>query len=318
MSIHIVISRTDNIGDVVLTLPLAGYLKEHFASIGGCRISFLGKAYTKDIIEACPYVDQFLNFDENLEKTLKDISPDWFFHIFPRKEIAKIVSKLKIPHSTGTLNRIFHWGRCRHLVWFSRKNSDLHESQLNFKLLKPLVGDFTPSLDKVKSYLTLKVEKPEIKNSTKDIIFHTLSNGSAVNWPFAYYRELARDLHAKNYRILLTGTAKEGEVIQREFAEELAQGVCLDQTGKFTMNELMSCIAGSFALVAASTGPLHLASALGIHAIGLYSQVRPLHSGRWKALGPHVHILEAKGEKGSPDISLITWQEVRDQITAIG
>jgi ADP-heptose:LPS heptosyltransferase len=38
-------------------------------------------------------------------------------------------------------------------------------------------------------------------------------------------------------------------------------------------------------LVAASTGPLHLAAALGIYALGIYPPIRPMHPGRWAPVG---------------------------------
>jgi ADP-heptose:LPS heptosyltransferase len=38
-------------------------------------------------------------------------------------------------------------------------------------------------------------------------------------------------------------------------------------------------------MVAASTGPLHIASALGKKAIGIYSPKRPIHPGRWMPVG---------------------------------
>ena len=58
---RILISRTDAIGDVMLTLPMAGILKESFPS---ARILFFGKTYTKAVIECCSSVDEFVNFDE--------------------------------------------------------------------------------------------------------------------------------------------------------------------------------------------------------------------------------------------------------------
>jgi heptosyltransferase-3 len=57
---RILIARTDSIGDVMLTLPMAYYLKKLFPS--SC-VFFLGKSYTKDIIERCLWVDEFLNAD---------------------------------------------------------------------------------------------------------------------------------------------------------------------------------------------------------------------------------------------------------------
>ena len=38
-------------------------------------------------------------------------------------------------------------------------------------------------------------------------------------------------------------------------------------------------------MIAASTGPLHVAAALGKKAIGIYSPKRPIHPGRWMPLG---------------------------------
>ena len=58
---RILISRTDNLGDVILTLPMAGILKKE---IPGCYILFLGKAYTRPLIDACEFVDEFLDWDE--------------------------------------------------------------------------------------------------------------------------------------------------------------------------------------------------------------------------------------------------------------
>jgi heptosyltransferase-3 len=55
------VSRTDAIGDVVLTLPVCGRLKELFP---GCRVVLIGRTYTAPIAAACPWVDEFVNFDE--------------------------------------------------------------------------------------------------------------------------------------------------------------------------------------------------------------------------------------------------------------
>ena len=57
----IVISRTDSIGDVVLTLPLAGILRERFPT---AKIIFLGNTYTKPIIQCCEDVDEIWEWAE--------------------------------------------------------------------------------------------------------------------------------------------------------------------------------------------------------------------------------------------------------------
>jgi ADP-heptose:LPS heptosyltransferase len=44
-------------------------------------------------------------------------------------------------------------------------------------------------------------------------------------------------------------------------------------------------------LVAASTGPLHIAAALGVKAIGLFAPMRPIHPGRWAPVGKDAHFV---------------------------
>lgn len=61
MRMTILVSRTDGIGDVVLTLPLAGVIKHCFADV---RVLFLGRTYTEAVVSMCEAVDEFLNWDE--------------------------------------------------------------------------------------------------------------------------------------------------------------------------------------------------------------------------------------------------------------
>ncbi|MDP1615244.1 MAG: glycosyl transferase family 9, partial [Methylococcales bacterium] len=60
---NIIISRTDSIGDVILTLPVAAVLKQAFPDM---VIGFLGTHYTKPIIDACAHIDVFIDKDDFL------------------------------------------------------------------------------------------------------------------------------------------------------------------------------------------------------------------------------------------------------------
>ena len=61
----IIISRTDSIGDVILTLPVAGVLKKTYPQ---AEIVFLGKKYTRDIVESSDNIDLFLDWDDLQKK----------------------------------------------------------------------------------------------------------------------------------------------------------------------------------------------------------------------------------------------------------
>jgi ADP-heptose:LPS heptosyltransferase len=48
---------------------------------------------------------------------------------------------------------------------------------------------------------------------------------------------------------------------------------------------LTQFIAQADGLIASGTGPLHLAAAIGQRTLGLFPPTRPMHPGRWAALG---------------------------------
>ena len=58
---NILIVRTDRIGDVVLSLPLAGFIKKHYPD---CKVSFLIRNYTKELTDDHPYIDEVLILQE--------------------------------------------------------------------------------------------------------------------------------------------------------------------------------------------------------------------------------------------------------------
>ena len=63
---NILIVRTDRIGDLVLTLPLAGLIKKHYPN---SKISFLVRDYTKSIVNNHPFIDEVIVLKEVDGKT---------------------------------------------------------------------------------------------------------------------------------------------------------------------------------------------------------------------------------------------------------
>ena len=85
-----------------------------------------------------------------------------------------------------------------------------------------------------------------------------------------------------------SGTAAEGDLFRSSLPNhELIH----DCSGTMDLTSFISFIAEADALVACSTGPLHIAASTGIHAIGLFSPRRPIHPGRWSPIGPKVSVL---------------------------
>ena len=318
----IVISRTDSIGDVALTLPLAGILKEKFPN---AKIIFLGNTYTKPVIECCQNVDEIwewaeiqkLNQQEQIT-WLKSQNVDSFIHVFPRKEIARLAKKARITNRIGTSHRLFHFTTCNFRPGFTRKNSDFHESQLNTKLLAPFGIKKDYELDELLKYSSFqkKAILPNflsdlLKNDKKNIIFHPKSQGSAPEWRLENYLELAQNLDSTKFTIYFTGTEKEGLLFRNLLPK---QENIIDLSGKMTLSELITFISNCDLLLAASTGPLHLAGLNGTHTIGLFATVKPIHAGRWKPLGNKVFILEEKNNSTSHQPLNIPLRDVKRAI----
>jgi heptosyltransferase III len=262
----------------------------------------MGRRYTRDVIQLSEHVDEFLNYDEierlkskdEKVKTLQALSPDMIFHVFPVKAIAFLAKAASIPERVGTRSRWYHWFSCNRLINLHRKNSSLHEAQLNLSMLQTMKIFRVPEVSSITAlYGFNRLPSPEnistfLKNDRYRVILHPTSKGSAREWPLQRYSELIERLDPAKYQVIITGTADDN-IKLKEWLEGLPN--ITDTTGKLSMNDLIALIHNCNALVAASTGPLHIAAALGKKAIGVYSARRPVHPGRWAPLGPDAHAL---------------------------
>lgn len=297
----------------MLTLPMCGLLKKHFPKT---KISFLGKSYTQAVIEACAHVDAFLNWDE-IEKqnttlqveSLKSVDADVIIHVFPKKEIIWLAKKAGIRYRIATGGRWHTLTKCNKPVFFSRRKSHLHESQLNIKLLSPLgiteipstsnlneLSGFKPNEHSVFNFDRFQVKKPFV-------ILHPLSKGSAVNWSLSQFETLAQLLLEKGIHPVITGTKAEGEQIQAKSSLLNTTGIS-DMTGKMNLEEFIHFIQHSSGLVAASTGPLHIASQLNKVCVGLYTPLRPMHAGRWAPIGKSAKVITAPEHPDSGELNI--------------
>jgi len=321
---RIVISRTDNLGDVILTLPLLGYLK---ATMPEVRIFFIGKRYTNAVIDKCIHVDKVLDREDVLKdpSLLKGLHADSILFIYPDRDLARLSKKLKIKRRVATAHRWFNWFYCNYRVDFSRIRSRLHESQLNFKLLSPFKMYWDFELKEIANYYglvpPLQNHFGKISSSHFNLILHPKSKGSAREWHIENYYALARELPPDRFRIFITGLKEEGELMRLESPELFQLPHVTDMTGQLTLDDLMSFVSQADGLVSCSTGVLHLASALGKFTIGLFSPMKPIHPGRWMPLGKNANYLvinkncsDCRSSKECACVNEITVSQVREKI----
>lgn len=295
---RVLICRTDNIGDVVLTLPLAAYIKQHHP---GATVDFLVRAYAAPVVRQCVHVDQVLAVEDHpvAQQMFAAGGYDTVIFAFPNRRLAKAAQRARVARRVGTSHRLFHWLSCNMLAHFSRVKSALHEAQLNFFLLRPLgMAQRIPELAEIPPLYGLNAPQlPQVEAlraaASCNVVLHPKSNGNGREWPLTRYTELARLLQDEGVTLWITGSAAEGELIAREAPALLALPHVRNLCGKFDLQGLTALIGAADGLVASGTGPLHVAAALGIPVLGLFPPVKPIDAARWGALGARAQSLTA-------------------------
>lgn len=301
-----IISRTDNIGDVILTLPLAGFIKQH---IPDSEVIFLGKKYTRPVVDCCNNVDSFIDNDilsslslRKASKMLKKTGADTIIHVFPDKRISMLAYMAGIKERVGTNRRWHHRLLLNRTIALSRRKSDLHEAQLNLLLLKNLIPNFVmPLTEDIHSWYGFKKTEPLTGNLSeyvdphrKNVIIHPKSKGSAREWGLDNFSILLQKLPYDKYNVIIAGTDYEARLMEGFL--KLFRARAHDVTGKLTLEEYIQLIAHSDVMIAASTGPLHIAAMAGIHTVGLYSPMKPIFPQRWAPLGQNAGYLVIEKE----------------------
>jgi heptosyltransferase-3 len=291
---NLLIVRTDRIGDVILSLPLAELVKKHYPS---CRVTFLVKDYTKSLAEGNPFIDEILLLSEKDGKVklndniamLKKKSFDSVIIVYPTFIISLIIFLSWIHKRIGTGYR-WYSALFNYKVFEHRKNALKHELEYNVNLLKyfgieetvtPSTVHFNLNIGKAADERVRMIFKVKGINLTKPVIMlHPGSGGSAVDLPVSKFKELIEMLHQLDAEIIITGSKSEMELCHNIHVPDKTRNLA----GLFDLAELKALINYSDIFIANSTGPLHIAAALGKYVIGFYPKIAQCSPKRW---GPY-------------------------------
>jgi heptosyltransferase-3 len=323
-----VIVRQDNLGDVALALPMAGWLAQ---AVPGCTVRFAVRHYARDVARASRYVDEVLVIagPADLERELRRVRPDAVILAMPSRALAQAAWRAKVPVRVGTARRWFHWLWATHRPWLRRRGSDMHEAALNLQLLAPFAG--AQPVPRVASWawagLPTRVSEPECSAASwprrpgvANILVQLRSNGHGKEWPLASAVALIQSLASVGVNVIVNGTPAEGAALRALVPELFGYPHVTDATHGFSVADLMRVLPTLDAVLASSTGPLHLAALSGVPTLGLFVDLPGMDPRRWGPLGPHVHSIVAprsacvpcpRGAAHCPCMAAISVEEVR-------
>ncbi len=240
--------------------------------------------------------------------------------LFPERQISQLFHKAGIPVRIGT-GRRFHSVFYNNHIYHSRKENKKHESQYNLDFLKFFENGETINTPRV--YPSVKELKnarrilSEVGAREKFIIIHPGSGGSAERWPLEKFINLYKTLLNKGYTVVISGSEQEGKVIISKAKE---QSVDLRHiTGETDLRTLAAVLSLADVVVANSTGPLHLAAAVGSNVVGLYPGRQVMSPVRWGPLGVHHCVMQPQTickcpHKKCTCMDTINVEEVADKV----
>ena len=314
----VLVVRTDRIGDVVLTTPLAGAIKRIYPS---WRVTFLVDESLRSLIRCCPGIDDVMS---TLPIGAESVGSRRFFSLIrklrgERFDIAVLVSPTFRNALAALLAGITVRIGTRYRLWsplFNRRvshhrgHSEKHEVEYNFDLLEPIgirQEDEEPCLlipdaetEKVGIMLSESGMSPE---STKLVAVHPGSGGSSATWPPDRFSSLIDGLEGKSGLVVaLTGLKEEKVLIEGIVERVKRKPLRLD--GRLSLVELAALYRECHVVVSNSTGPLHLAMAVGTPVVGLYCNLKACRPTRWGPYGKTPYeVLTPRDQACSPCVN---------------
>lgn len=90
------------------------------------------------------------------------------------------------------------------------------------------------------------------------------------HWPLESWLSFTKLASGSGYRLVLVGSGRDEEEMAGGITARLAPGSVINTVGKLSITELVQVIGQGDFCVSGDTGPLHIARALGVPAIGMF------------------------------------------------
>ncbi len=327
---RILLCRTDAVGDLILTLPVVRSIKEQNPAL---HVALLVSRYTAPLLAAEPYIDEIvaipgrgfndMGLTAAFARDLKRLQFDAILYFYPRLSLAFAGWQAKIPTRIGTGRRAYSL-LFNERVNLHRRDSGKHELELNYELAEsafPRLVRHEPSLvvtdEEIRSAREL-LTKHGVADSDRWLVVHPRSHGSSPNWPLERYRELTNSLIAEGITVVITGSALEADIISAAFPG--GEAGIINLAGETLLPELKGLVSLAPLLISGSTGPIHIAAAVGTETVGIYPPQSSLSQARWGPRGAKCKIFsppESAGKDPLKAMNLIQVEAVADYVSDI-
>jgi len=304
---RIVVFRTDRLGDLVLSLPVVEALKASLPEaqvdlfVNSCTVAVAKlQRNTSRVIPDCYSGARGLRA---LTQFLKSQEYDLAVHLFPVPRLALATFLAGVPVRVGTIYRYFS-PLFNRRIRLHRKTMVLHERDLNLRVVEGIGFSSTKVSagleipEKAQRDIQALLASRGVNPGTSPfVVLHPGSGGSSLNWPPEHFGSLGRGLLKMGFPVIVTGSDEDRSAVHQARAEA-GEGTT-DLCGQLDLEHLAALLSKASLVVSNSTGPLHLADALGKKVIGLYSPFLFSSPRRWGPYGQPENVFVPAGKQCS-------------------
>ena len=272
---HIVVSRLDNLGDVVMTTPILYGLKRLYPE---AKLSFIVHENLTAAVDRVPFIDEIIPFPKertfanqyNIYKKIAHADMiylvDYTHRISLLAYLARIKERIGIAHKRGKyLTTPVKWDKSMDAIYDPQLFADILKEKLNINIMDEdnwCDFHYSKASDAEKNHINeiLSEHNFDIKNPYINFSLYTgerAKNWSEENWQALWKR--IKDI--SNIKIVLTGDNSKNI----KFSDNV-----IDLAGKTNLYELGYVIENARLVINGCSGPMHIAKAFHTPTIGLY------------------------------------------------
>jgi len=249
-------------------LPVAGHLKQ---ACPEAKVTWVVDSRFRGIVDCCRHVDQVIAIKRG-ERPVLEGSFEFAFDMQGLLKSALVVRSAKARQKLG-----YHWQR-EGARFFS---SPVAPDPTSFHIVDQYIDVARAAIPGVEFPADFGLQ-PHPEDAPKVegpyVVLNPGAGWVTKRWPPASFARVAEWIVAQGMKPVLIGGKAEADHQAFEEVQRETKAPLVKLTGETSVRELVGLLAGAKAHVGGDTGSTHLAAALGIPAIGLYSITRPQRS----------------------------------------
>ena len=301
--LNILVVRPDRLGDVILSTPVFEVIKQHYPK---ARIIVMVRESLVPIIQGNPFVDHVIVYDPlerhggvkgffRLISDFRALKVRIALVLQSERSIAGALYLARVRYRVGPFSKPHSFLFFNRGVRQRRSHVEMHETDYNLQLLRKLgirvgtrniptrVSISEAARDYAREWLLAQGW-----NGVEPLVaVHPGMGGSALNWPETHYIEFIRGMLRQGRKTIVTAGPQEADLLVRikeGLGKDAARTFFYGGADALGIENLGGIFSFSSLVVAPSTGPLHLAVALGKSVVSFFPPVRVQSAIRW---GPY-------------------------------